>query len=107
MFEFQVRAGLNLPASRRAQEQFLLQLLDRAGPVGSGRHTAIFDYVLSQSDLPGKESLVADMQAAQEQDRKAAMAAQQAEQENEQAMQEQELAVDMATSQPAPLRAVE
>jgi hypothetical protein len=106
MFEFQVRAGLNLPASRRAQEQFLLQLLDRAGPVGSGRHTTMFDYVLNQSDLPGKEALVGEMQSAQERDTQQAMAAQQAEQENEQSMQERELAADVVTSAP-PVQAVQ
>lgn len=53
MFDYQVRAGLNLPASRRAQEQYLLQLFDR-GAVDQ-------EYVIEQSDLPNKETLLERM----------------------------------------------
>ena len=81
MFEYTIRAGLNLPASRRAQEQFLLQMLDRAGPVGSGPHAVMYQYTLSQTDLPNKDALLDEMKAAREQDMKQAQAAQQAQQE--------------------------
>lgn len=67
MFEYYVRAGLNLPASRRAHEQYLLQLLDRAGPVGSPPHTAFFTYMIQQSDLPSKDTLINDLATANDQ----------------------------------------
>jgi len=96
MFEFTVRAGLNLPSSRRAQEQFLLQMLDRAGPVGSGPHSIMYQYVLSQTDLPMKESLMNDLVSARDQDMKMAAAQQQSQQENEMAMQQSSQEHDMA-----------
>lgn len=62
-FEYTVRAGLNLPASQRTQEQFLLSLLDRVMAANPQKADAMVDYIISQSDLPGKEELLAKLSA--------------------------------------------
>jgi len=53
LFDYQVRAGMNLPASRRSQEQYIMQLYDRGG--------ADEEYLVSQSDIPGKDQLIERM----------------------------------------------
>ena len=49
-FDYAVRAGMNLPASKRAQEQIMLQYFDRG----------LLDeqYMLENTDLPNKETLL-------------------------------------------------
>jgi hypothetical protein len=63
-FEYRVKAGLNLPASQRSQEQYLLQLLDRLAPIGDpSLYGEFFTYVMDQTDLPGKDTLVERLRA--------------------------------------------
>lgn len=58
-FEYRVKAGLNLPASQRSQEQYLMQLLDRIAPMQDpSLYGDFFTYIVEQTDLPGKDALV-------------------------------------------------
>jgi hypothetical protein len=57
LFNYTVTAGLNLPASRRTTEQYLLNLFDKAGAIQTPLQAVLFEYIIEQSDLPNKDHL--------------------------------------------------